>query len=271
VSIAIKAITVTSGQDSVELCPPVILGLRREASARSDPNVSRQPIELLFLHPLPFGGEVWSTLTPELQPLISHAPTTYALGRSLEQVAAAVLDMVEGQRLVVIGNSIGGSCALEVAAAAPDRVEHLVLIGAKAGHRPEPDYRDWALDLLSSDGVAAVWDQVWEPLFSPTTSPSIVERAKVEALSMPPDLLAAGIAQFHGRRDLTSVLDEWSKPLTVVTGRQDRTPGREVSDEMARRARRGSLRVVANSGHYVPIEQPTVLASILRDVVASTA
>ena len=232
--------------------------------------MSGAPIELLFLHPLPFDGEFWHPIASRLRPVVCRAPTTYSLGVRLEQVAAALLDLVEGRRLVVVGNSLGGSCALEVALAAPDQVEHLVLIGTKAGHRPEPEYRDWALDLLASNGVGAVWDQVWEPLFSPTTAASIREAAKAKALSMPPDLIAAGIAQFHGRRDLTSVVESWPKPLTVVAGGHDRAPRPEVSQEMARRAPRGALRVVADSGHYVPIEQPSALMSILAEVVEST-
>src|SRR5258707_11475026 len=43
-------------------------------------------------------------------------------GDSIEAWAAAALRLTKGDRLVVVGCSVGGSCALELAVAAPDRV-----------------------------------------------------------------------------------------------------------------------------------------------------
>jgi hypothetical protein len=54
---------------------------------------------------------------------------------------------------VVVGNSVGGSCALEVARAAPDQVEAVVLVGAKAGVRPDPALRAEAVGTLADGGI----------------------------------------------------------------------------------------------------------------------
>jgi pimeloyl-ACP methyl ester carboxylesterase len=48
-----------------------------------------------------------------------------------------VLRLAKGDRLIVVGCSVGGSCALELAVAAPDRIAALVLIGTKAERRPD--------------------------------------------------------------------------------------------------------------------------------------
>ena len=264
--------TVTSRESPVT--PTVCFGRRdlaRCTGAEFHATVANDSIELLFLHPLPFDGQFWSPFEVAIQPIATHTPTIYTLGTSLEEVARAVLDLVAGRRLVVVGNSIGGSCALEIAKAAPDRVDHLLLIGTKAGHRPEPDYRDWALNLLASEGVAGVWARVWESLFSPETSPSVVAEARATALSMPPDLLAAGIAMFHGRRDLAHVIDEWRKPLTVLAGDHDHAPTPRVSRAMVRRAPQAVFEVVPGCGHYVPIEQPHTFSRVLDEVIASVA
>lgn len=237
--------------------------------AEFDALMRREPVELLLLHPLPFEGRFWEEVEGGLGDVAMSAPTIYSLGDTMPEVAQAVLDGVEGDRLIVVGNSIGGSCALEVAVAAPDRVEHLVLVGTKAGHRPEPDYRDWALNLLAAEGVEALWGQVWEPLFSAETERAVVMRARDEALAVPADLLAAGIALFHGRPDRTHVIDEWPKPITFVVGADDTAPKPQVSEEMAKRAQHGELRVVPGCGHYVPIERPDAMVAILGEVLAS--
>jgi pimeloyl-ACP methyl ester carboxylesterase len=105
--------------------------------------ISRQP-ELLLLHALPLDGSMWAGQM-DLLPDATHAPTLYDFGESVEQWAAAALKLLYGDRLIVVGCSVGGSCAIEVAVAAPDRVAALVLIGTKAAHRPEPALHEDAL------------------------------------------------------------------------------------------------------------------------------
>ena len=71
----------------------------------------------------------------QVLPGSTYAPTLYPLGDNIEAWAAAVLKLAKGDRLIAVGCSVGGSCALELAVAAPDRIAALVLIGTKAGHR----------------------------------------------------------------------------------------------------------------------------------------
>jgi pimeloyl-ACP methyl ester carboxylesterase len=78
------------------------------------------------------------------------------LGTTLEQWAQGVLALVRNEPLVV-GCSVGGSCALEVARAAPDQVRGIVLVGAKAGVRPDPAFRDKTIRLLTDHGIEAAW------------------------------------------------------------------------------------------------------------------
>ena len=69
-------------------------------------------MERVLLHALPLDGSMWA----EQQGLMpaTHAPTLYALGDTVSEWAAAVLSQVQGRRLIVTGNSVGGSCALEM-------------------------------------------------------------------------------------------------------------------------------------------------------------
>lgn len=59
-----------------------------------------------------------------------HAPAEDAL---------SVMDKTEMGRAVVIGNSVGGRTAIELALTHPDRVSGLVLIGSAVGGAPDPD------------------------------------------------------------------------------------------------------------------------------------
>ena len=94
-------------------------------------------MRLVLLHALPLDGTMWTGAT-EFPVDATIAPTLYPLGASLEEWAAGVLDLAGPDPFVVVGNSVGGSCAIEVARLAPERVAAMVLVGAKAGVRPEP-------------------------------------------------------------------------------------------------------------------------------------
>ena len=108
-------------------------------------------MRLVLLHALPFDKRMWDTT----QPLLSDAlaPTLYGLGHSLQEWAVAVLDHCEGEELIVVGSSVGGSCALEIARASPG----IVLVGAKASVRRDPVARELIVRARQDDGIHAAW------------------------------------------------------------------------------------------------------------------
>lgn len=190
------------------------------------------------------------------------APNLYQLGASLEEWAEGVLRAAGRGPLVVVGNSVGGSCAIEVARLAPAAVRHLVLVGAKPGHRPEPAYRDAAVRLLESGGMPAAWPVYWEPLLGPVTSPAVADAVRTIGHAQRVDDVIRGVRAFHGRRDRSRFLLDWPGPVTVVSGEYDIAPQR--SRDMASSLRDGRYVLVPGVGHYVPLEDPAAM----RDVIA---
>lgn len=92
---------------------------------------------LLFLHARPLDGSMWAARV-DLLPGAAWAATLYGLGDTIGAWALRALQLASSERLLVVGCSVGGPCALEGAALAPERIAALVLIGTKAAHRPEP-------------------------------------------------------------------------------------------------------------------------------------
>jgi pimeloyl-ACP methyl ester carboxylesterase len=223
---------------------------------------------LLFLHALPLDGTMWAG-QKDILPHSTYAPTLYPLGDSVEAWAAAALKLAKGDRLIVVGCSVGGSCALELAAAAPHRVTALVLIGTKAAHRPDPALHASALRALREKGLEEAWKVYWAPLFSRSANSQVVGDAKRMALRQSPLDVARGVTAFHSRPSRDQVLSAFPRPVVVVTGTDDSAPGLKVSTAQANSARHGRLLVVPECGHYVPLEQPECLKSILQEVIAS--
>lgn len=220
-------------------------------------------VNLVLLHPLPLDGSVWPAELNELADRVL-APTLYQYGDHLQDWAHGVLDETARGPLVVVGNSVGASCAIEIARMVPDRVRLLVLVGAKAGHRPEPQLRDEAVEVLRHEGMAGAWPRYWAPLFAPDANRAVVQRARLVAEAQETADVIRGIRAFHGRADRDGFLASYSGRIVVVSGVHDR-PTR--ARKMAAGLRDGSFVTVPGAGHYVPLEQPGALTGVVRGAV----
>lgn len=238
-----------------------------EPSQHEESRIDQMPQpELIFLHALPLDGSMWASQM-DLLPGHAHAPTLYGFVDTVEEWAAAALRLVSGDRLIVVGCSVGGSCAVEIAAVAPERVAALVLIGTKADHRPDPDLHAAARQMLREHGVENAWQTYWAPLFSSSVDPGVVAEAKAIALGQSAEAISRGVTAFHTRPSRGAFLKAVRCPVIVVTGADDIAPGPAVSAAQAHEAHRGRVHVIPDCGHYVPLEQPGRLNGILREVI----
>jgi pimeloyl-ACP methyl ester carboxylesterase len=223
---------------------------------------------LLLLHALPFDGSMWAKQMG-LLPDSTYAPTLYSLGDSVARWAQSALKLTSDHRLIVVGCSVGGSCALEVAVAAPDRVAALVLIGTKARHRPDPALHGSAVETLRNGGLQEAWSRFWLPLFSKTATDDVLDEARRILLSQSPDDLARGVTAFHSRPSRSEFLSRFPRQIVFVSGAEDTAPGPAVSAAQAKAAHCGSLHIVPDCGHYVPLERFDYLNTVLTELIAA--
>ena len=136
---------------------------------------------LVLLHAFPLNRHMWAPQL-ELMPGATIAPDLYELGESIESWAIATLDTLGPGPLIVVGASMGGSCALEMARLAGDRIEALVLVGAKAGYRPEPKLRDAYIESLETEGLMGLWPDLQTLAFGAASDERFVSRVREMAL-----------------------------------------------------------------------------------------
>ncbi len=220
-------------------------------------------MKLRFLHALPFDGRMWDDTTAAWGGP-TDAPDLFARGASIEEWASSVLDQAGSEEFVVVGCSVGGSCALEVARQAPEQVAAIVLVGAKAEVRPEPALRDEAVCLLETEGMSAAWERYWLPLFGDETSAAVKESARDWAMEQDVSVVVNGVRAFHDRSDLSAFAAGWNKPLIGISGATDVAPAPAKLRALTQRPNR-AFHVVANSGHYVNLEQPEVFDRLLSE------
>lgn len=204
-------------------------------------------MRLVYLHAFPLDGAMWSEQQAEFGGM---APTLYRLGETMTTWAHRVLAFAPTGRLVVVGCSMGVSCALEMARVAGDRIAALVLVGGKAGVRFEPETRDRYISLLRSDGVDGMWSEIDTP---------VGDRARELGRRQSVDDLVTGVRAFHTRPDAASVLRDFRGKVIVVRGERDGV-GRKYPNSDAI--------VVPGAGHYVNLDQPEAFNALLADELA---
>jgi 3-oxoadipate enol-lactonase len=187
-----------------------------------------------------------------------------------------LLDHLGVDRAVVVGASLGGRAAVELALAAPGRVRALVLVGSGLAGHPfrEPallelwDQSEGAIERGDHLEAARVEIDTW--VVGMGRGPSAVDpavRRRVEAM-----LLAA---YAHGEADLTEPdppaaarLGEVAAPALVLVGEHDRPDIHAMAAALAEGIPRAERAVLAGTAHLPNMERPAEFNRVVLEFLA---
>ena len=200
---------------------------------------------------------------------VFHADAT--TDTSIEDMAARITRETSGP-LVVVGHSMGARIAMEVAHQAPNRVRALVL--ANTGHHPlkdgETEKRQAKIDAGHADFPAMVKD--WLPPMMAASrhdDTALIANLTEMALSVGPDAHERQIRALVSRPDAGAYVAGIACPILLLTGTEDVWSPEAQHREIQNMAQQADLHVVQNAGHFLPVEQPDVVAKIISDWLKS--
>ena len=180
----------------------------------------------------------------------------------LEQLAADVAELlrrIDAHPAHVLGISLGGAVAQQLALDFPELVRSLVLVNTAARFVSE----SWQQRLTGVKRMASVYlfgmDRVAEAVATrlfPKPEQTQLRRETVERIRN--NDLAAYRATLWAivRFDVQARLGEIRCPTLVVAGEQDTTVPLASKRRLAQRIPRSRLEIIANSGHATPVDQP---------------
>ena len=174
--------------------------------------------------------------------------------------ALALLDRLEVARAHLVGLSLGGMVAVQVAADAPERVDRMVLCCTSAHLPPASGWLQRAATVRAR-GMPAVSAAVVERWLTPgfaAASPALVRDLCRMVETTPPEGYAA-CCEALAAMDLREHLRRISAPTLLVAGSDD--PATPVTHAEAIAAGLAGARVVTvgPAAHLANVEQPTAV------------
>jgi 3-oxoadipate enol-lactonase/4-carboxymuconolactone decarboxylase len=180
----------------------------------------------------------------------------------------AVMDAADVARASLVGVSLGGMTAMQLALKAPDRVEALVLACTSAAM----DIAAWEARIATvrSQGMAAVTDMAIGRFFSESfraQHPETVDTVRTGLLNTSPDGYSGCGAAIRDM-ELLDRLRGLDVPTLVIGGKKDvSTPFEGHGDKIAA-AVHGAQTALLDTAHLPCLEAPSAFAGAVRDFLA---
>ena len=194
----------------------------------------------------------------------SDEPFTFA---AASQALANLIERDTSGRALVVGASLGGYVAIDLAHRFPDRVSGLVLTGASRNFMG-------ALGLylrFVGGAMRRGWlKQTRERAEERTRRifpPALAEVADAQiAAGVFPDALGPAFAEMAGR-DFQLLLADYPGPTLILNGERDAGP-RASAARFARGARQAEVATIPDAGHACNLDQPELFNRAVREFAA---
>ncbi|MGG5886451.1 alpha/beta fold hydrolase [Falsiroseomonas sp. HC035] len=216
-------------------------------------------------------ADLWREVEPALAPLGPVLHGDLFQDDTIAGMARRVLEAAP-QHFVLVGFSMGGYVAREVARMAPARVAALVLVATSA--RADSDVQRARREAIGRRPAETAFRGLSRTALAASLHPDRAgDAALLGRLRAMGDRLGGTVfaRQSRLRRDAPDTrLGDIACPTLVVAADHDRLRSLAEAEELRDGIPGAVLRVVRGSGHMIPIEAPEALARLVLDFVAQT-
>lgn len=216
---------------------------------------------VVLVHAFPMSGAMWEPQISALRGYRVLIPDLRGFGGTpssspwlMEHAAADVLESFSG-KAAFVGLSMGGYVALQIAAAAPERVAGLVLCDtrAEADANENKAKRAAAIDFVRKNGVELFLGPFLKDAIFNLKASSFLHGV---AAKSSPEAVMAALAALAARPDAVPGLAKITAPTAVLVGSQDKITPLPLSEAMRSRIPGAELHIIPDSGHFSNAENP---------------
>lgn len=195
-----------------------------------------------------FPGHGRSSGTESLKSVAAYSDFAYMLWQAL------------GLRpVVIIGHSMGGAIALDLALRHADMVEGLALTCTAAKFNiPDALVQTWEAVMKGRQGQPFT-----KVSCSPQTPQEIIQEGWMEQIKTDPRVRCFDLRACQ-QVDLTAQLGQINLPTLVLAGEDDATTPVAQAEELRDNIPEAQLCVIPEAGHWLPIEKPQAACDALQ-------
>jgi pimeloyl-ACP methyl ester carboxylesterase len=234
---------------------------------------------LLLIQGLGYGRWSWDPIVPALAERYrvlwfdnrgigdSDKPEGPYTAKLMAADALQVLDEAGVERAHVLGASLGGMIAQEMAAAAPERVDKLVFCCTTPGGTAAVPMPEVTVQLFAEASTLApevALRRFVENALAANASAELIQELYDRRVANPPDL-AGWHAQAAAGLGFMGVDGAIAAPTLIVTGTEDNVVDPRNADVLAERIRGAEVERIVNAGHLFFWEQPDQFVRILAE------
>ncbi len=239
---------------------------------------------VLLIHGFPLNGAMWQpqvvTLTdpqtatqrriivPDLRGFGASPvpPGPYAMDDFATDLVA-LLDMLQIDKVVLGGLSMGGYIAFAFMRRYAQRVRALIL----ADTRPGPDSpearetREINAQIAEQQGMGALADKLLPGLLAPNADPTVSAILRDMMIHNQPQGVAAALRGMAQRPDSRDLLAQIAVPTLIIVGAQDSLTPPDVAHAMRAAIPGSRLAEIPFAGHMSNMEQPDAFNAVLME------
>ena len=198
--------------------------------------------------------------------LTDVTPGPYTMAQ-LADDAAALLEALDIRRAHLCGLSIGGMVAQQLAASRPERVARAIFCDTALRIGP-PEMWQQRAQAVRESGTAAIADGVMQRWFTEAYRAGDGVAVYRNMLSRMPAEGYAACCEAIRDADLRAAAAVIQAPSLVVVGEQDMATPPEDAQALADALAQAELRLLPSAAHIPCVEQPVMLARLIRDFLS---
>jgi 3-oxoadipate enol-lactonase len=242
---------------------------------------------VLLIHAFPLNADMWRPqierapdgwrlIAPDLRGFGSWSSSVHPTP-SMDAFAAdlaSLLDVLEIERAVIGGESMGGYITFALLRKWPERFSGVLLASTRAAadNAEGLEGRRKMSELVRSSGPGAVADQMLPKLLGATSMrerPHLTGQVRAMIERNSPEGIDAAIHAMMRRPDSTPMLAGITVPALVVAGEEDTIIPVKEADTLGRSIPRSRLVVLPGAGHLSNLEAPEQFSLAVADFLES--
>lgn len=193
------------------------------------------------------------------------------LDRYADDLKALIASLKADGPVVLVGFSMGGYIALNMARRCPEVFDALVLMDTRAA-ADDDTARATRLKMaehIHEWGASRVAELMRPKLFADETPEAIVQETVTVISSTDPAAIAASQRAMAARPDSTGLLGSIKKPTLVIVGEHDAISPPAEMRQIAEAIPGARFVEIAGAGHMAPVEDPAAVNAALADFAKS--